>query len=320
MRYKPQAVQAGGQAAAPATAQMMAVQQAPGTPPASPPPEELIFYTHVLCPYAERVWLVLLEKARWQSAWSMHLNTTGCGCGTKGGGGGEGIDLATQPTLVQGAPFRLVHIDLSHKPDWYRAVNPRMLVPAVQRGGEVVVESADICRWAASTFSQQGQALVPGSTEGRQEMERLIQAGSCVADAGLSLLAGCGRAWGIAGGQTAQQRAAFQAATAPLEQALQGHGGPYLQGQHPTLADLLVYPFLRRVQLGLHVLGEPAVAGSLAAWLAAMAARPAAAIAAGDRERWLAALRQHRSLDWFDYTTAPLLECHPGLASWMTAE
>ena len=87
IRYKPQAVQAGGQAAAPATAQMMAVQQAPGTPPASPPPEELIFYTHVLCPYAERVWLVLLEKARWQTAWSMHLNTTGCGCGTKGGGG-----------------------------------------------------------------------------------------------------------------------------------------------------------------------------------------------------------------------------------------
>lgn len=84
---------------------------------ARPPPPRLhptstqapVAFLHTLCPYAERVWLALLEK---------------------------------------GVPFHLVHIDLANKPAWYRRINPRGLVPAVQQhGGQVHVESADICRW-----------------------------------------------------------------------------------------------------------------------------------------------------------------------------
>lgn len=82
---------------------------------ASVAPATACRYTHTLCPYAERAWLALLEK---------------------------------------GARFDLCHIDLSNKPGWYRKVNPRGLVPAVQdEAGSVHVESIDICR-----------RVVPGGT------------------------------------------------------------------------------------------------------------------------------------------------------------
>ena len=43
-------------------------------------------------------------------------------------------------------PFDLVQVDLSDKPSWYRSVNGRGLVPAVQWQGQTVVESIDIVR------------------------------------------------------------------------------------------------------------------------------------------------------------------------------
>lgn len=39
--------------------------------------------------------------------------------------------------LEKQVPFHLVHVDLARKPAWYRGVNPRGLVPAVQHEGEV---------------------------------------------------------------------------------------------------------------------------------------------------------------------------------------
>lgn len=72
--------------------------------------EDLIFYTHVLCPYAERVWLTLLEKQ------VKHI---------------------------------LVHVDLSRKPPWYKDLNPRGLVPCVVYRNQCMIESEDICRCGA---------------------------------------------------------------------------------------------------------------------------------------------------------------------------
>lgn len=123
--------------------------------PASPSLQDPILYAHTLCPYAERAWLALLEKQ---------------------------------------VPFQLVHVDLSSKPAWFRRVNPRGLVPAVQHGGEVLVESADICRWLDGAFP--GPPLVPEDRQRAQEMEQLIR-GPCsgAVSAGLDLCAG-GRAGG----------------------------------------------------------------------------------------------------------------------------
>ena len=69
--------------------------------------QTVVFYTHVLCPFAERVWLTLLEKQ-------------------------------VAHTLVQ--------VDLSRKPTWYRSINPRGLVPCVTYEGNSIIESEDICR------------------------------------------------------------------------------------------------------------------------------------------------------------------------------
>lgn len=84
----------------------------------------MLFFSHTLCPYAERVWLALLEQVPQQE-------------------------------------FVLIHIDLSNKPRWYvRDVNPRGLVPSILHNGQVRVESMDICHWL---YGDDSNARGPGS-------------------------------------------------------------------------------------------------------------------------------------------------------------
>lgn len=70
---------------APAAAAAFTVCEAGDEPPAAAAATPILF-THTLCPYAERVWLALLEK---------------------------------------GVPFHLCHVDLSSKPAWFRRINVR---------------------------------------------------------------------------------------------------------------------------------------------------------------------------------------------------
>eukprot|EP00468_Gymnochlora_sp_CCMP2014_P011047 CAMPEP_0167757234 /NCGR_PEP_ID=MMETSP0110_2-20121227/9813_1 /TAXON_ID=629695 /ORGANISM="Gymnochlora sp., Strain CCMP2014" /LENGTH=573 /DNA_ID=CAMNT_0007643403 /DNA_START=96 /DNA_END=1820 /DNA_ORIENTATION=+ len=86
---------------------------------------EIQFFANVLCPYAQRTWMTLLEK---------------------------NVD------------FELVEVDLKKKPDWYRIVNPAEKVPAiidVRRGKQVVVESRDIGLYLESQYKEKGVKLVP---------------------------------------------------------------------------------------------------------------------------------------------------------------
>ena len=51
-----------------AAAPEWSAEEAGAAPPPLPPPGALTFFTHTCCPYAERVWLALLEKqvgGRW---------------------------------------------------------------------------------------------------------------------------------------------------------------------------------------------------------------------------------------------------------------
>lgn len=91
--------------------------------------------------------------------------------------------------LEKGVPFRLVHVDLSNKPSWFRRVNPRGLVPAVQHVGQVHVESADVCAWIDGAFP--GPALAPADPALRRGMQELMR-GPCsgAVSAGLDLCAG----------------------------------------------------------------------------------------------------------------------------------
>ncbi|KAL4451687.1 hypothetical protein ABPG75_007349 [Micractinium tetrahymenae] len=212
--------------------------------------QEPVFYTHTLCPYAERVFVALLEKR---------------------------------------VPFHLVHVDLAHKPAWYRGLNLRGLVPAVQHQGQVHLESADIIRWVDSAF--EGPPLVPSEAAARRDMEELLR-GPCskVVSAGLDLMAGkTGRYWGIGGGQSAAQRSAMDAALQGLAGSLSKHGGPFLLGAAPCLADIAVYPFAKRFAV----------------------AAPLTGTTAADPGLLLQAFRKHMSLDFFDYDSFNAFQLHP---------
>lgn len=195
-------------------------------------------------------------------------------------------------------------------------------MPAVQLDGKIYLEPAEICRWLATAheFASSGEALLPATPTDLQAMERLICAGDNVVNAGLNLVAGCGRSWGIARGQSAAQWRRFEEVCAELEAALRQHGGPYLLGQQLTLADLLVFPFLRRFHLALQSIGSAPLAGPLVTWIEAVASRPAAHLAAGDATKWLAALSRHESLDWFDYEHVGVADLHPALAAFIVAD
>lgn len=68
----------------------------------------LTLISHALCPYAQRVTIVLAEK---------------------------------------GIPFERRIIDLANKPDWFRAMSPLGKVPLLLADGEVLFESAVICEY-----------------------------------------------------------------------------------------------------------------------------------------------------------------------------
>lgn len=68
--------------------------------------------SHHLCPYVQRVAIVLAEKR---------------------------------------VPFEREYIDLANKPDWFKAISPLGKVPLLQAGEEVLFESAAICEYLEDT-------------------------------------------------------------------------------------------------------------------------------------------------------------------------
>lgn len=186
-------------------------------------------------------------------------------------------------------------------------------MPALQHGGRVHTESADICRWLDGAL--EGPPLSPLSPADRQQMDALLR-GPCsrAISAGLDLLAGRGRSWGIGSGQSASQRAAMDAALAELAAAIAATGGPFLLGPAPTLADINCYPFIKRYSVAAPLTGYDVAAaggGAVGRWLAAMDGRPSAATTAADPALLLQAFKTHQSLDFFDYETYSVFELHP---------
>ncbi|KAK9867166.1 hypothetical protein WJX84_010666 [Apatococcus fuscideae] len=247
-----------------------------GPPPCEP--GQLTFYTHTLCPYAERVWLTLLEK---------------------------------------GAPFQLVQVDLSDKPRWYRSVNSSGLVPAIEHKGTFHTESMGICRWIDASLEgpalmpaddvgqQQAEALL-------RAKDSIVSSGLSLASGSDS------RSWGIGSRPTGAQRKAFESSLQALSTSLEQHGGPFLLGPQLTLADLVLLPFMERFDLvtreflGMRL--ETMHGGRVQAWLEGLRQRPSCRTASADRRLLLEAYREHRSLDFFDYQTYSAAACHPQLA------
>ena len=124
-----------------------------------------------------------------------------------------------------------------------------------------------------------------------------------------------GRYWGIGTAQSAAQRAAFEQQLSKLAAVLTQHGGPYLLGAEPCLADINVYPFIKRFAVGMPQLCgydvSMAAGGAVGAWLAAMDARPSCHASAADGDLLLRAYKQYMSLDFFDYDSHTVFQLHP---------
>lgn len=85
-----------------------------------PESDSVVLYTHMMCPYAQRAWLVVLEKR---------------------------------------VPHTLVHVDLSSKPAWFLRMNPRGQVPFAALQSDVQGESLDICRYGLCVRAPQQRAM-----------------------------------------------------------------------------------------------------------------------------------------------------------------
>ena len=207
-------------------------------------------------------------------------------------------------------------------------------MPAVQApDGSIQVESIDICRWVDTELSTSNDissnndnndsssypALSPPDAAGKARMNKIISAGSAFSEAGLSFLSGRnGRYWGIGSGQTAQQRTEFESALkrAIVDPINENKGGPFLMGNTITLADIAVYPFVKRYQLACREFCNgydvsSVLNGVVGQWLDAMGQRPACQITTAKDELLLKAYKQHKGLDFFDYDTYLATELHP---------
>jgi glutathione S-transferase len=187
---------------------------------------QLILVSYDLCPYVQRAAIALAEK---------------------------------------GVEFRRVDVDLSDKPEWFRAISPLGKVPLLRVGDDVLFESAAIVEYIEETTPH---PLHPHDPIARAKHRGWMEFGS-------SVLADI---WVL---ETTPDQATFAAKRDVLAdkfRQIEGKltSGPYFAGERFSLVDVVFAPvfryfdtFERFVDLGLF---EPVP--KVAAWRAALAQRP----------------------------------------------
>ena len=235
------------------------------------------FFTNGLCPYAHRVALALSWKQ---------------------------------------IAHERIEIDLSNKPSWYRKRLGTSLVPAVEIDGTPHAESLDILQLCEDVYDDATHypSLVPSEPAQAAAAASLVRHSAKLEAAGWALLGG---AWNFPSSGGAPSAAAIKKwdeAMQVLADALSKHGGPYLVGPTPTLADAALAPFVARFELAAEVCrgyscrkANPA----LAAYMGALEASPAWGETFPERAKFGEAIQKYGSLDYFDYHTASLAEPVP---------
>lgn len=155
----------------------------------------LVLVSHALCPYVQRAAIVLAEK---------------------------------------GVPFERRDVDLSAKPDWFRAVSPLGKTPVLLAGGAPIFESAVICEYLDETFAPR---LHPADALDRARHRAWIEFGSEI----LGLIARLYAAPDEA--QLDARRAELEGRFAQVEAVLSD--GPYFAGDRFSIVDAAYAPVFR---------------------------------------------------------------------------
>ena len=203
-----------------------------------------------------------------------------------------------------------VEIDLSNKPSWYRQRLGTSLVPAIELDGQPVAESLDIVRLLDSRFPT--APLMPD--DGRAvDVAELVSFCSTLESAGWALLGG---SWSFPTRGTSSQsgRSRWATAVGVLDASISKHGGPFLVGSAPSVADCAIAPFLARFELAAERcsgFNARAESDALARYLDHLEKDAGWCRTFPDRELFGTAIERYGSLDYFDYHTASLAQPLP---------
>lgn len=165
----------------------------------------------------------------------------------------------------KGIPFTRRDVDLSNKPDWFKAISPLGKVPLLMVGQEVLFESSVIVEYLEEVTDQ---PLHPADPLTRARHRAWMEFGS-------AMLADI---WVVETTKDdalfAQKRAALRDKALRLEAAL--GQGPFFAGTAFSIVDAVFAPVFRYFDVFDQItdLGTFADLPKLAAWRKALAARP----------------------------------------------
>ena len=213
----------------------------------------LTLVSHHLCPYVQRAVIALTEKD---------------------------------------VPFERVYVDLSNKPDWFRALSPLGKVPLlkVAQGDRkaVIFESAVIFEYLEET---QAKPLHPADPLERARHRSWVEFGSSILN-------------GIARFYNAKTEEALNGEAATLASMFERievelNGGPLFAGDAFSVVDAVYGPIFRYFDVFDRIADFRVLAdkGKTAAWRAALAERPSVrnAVAPDYPDRLVAFLRNRKS-------------------------
>jgi glutathione S-transferase len=197
------------------------------------------------------------------------------------------VQRAAIALAEKGVGFRRIDVDLSDKPEWFRAISPLGKVPLLRVGDVVLFESVPIVEYIEETNPH---PLHPHDPLERARHRAWIEFGS-------SILADI---WVL---ETTPDHAAFAARRdvlmdkfGQIERTLTA--GPYFAGAQFSLVDAVFAPVFRYFQTFEHFvdLGLFEAVPKVAAWRAALEKRPSVASAVvPDYSAWLEAFLRKKN-------------------------
>lgn len=189
------------------------------------------------------------------------------------------VRIARLALVEKGVEHDLVPLDIFAKdgpPDWYAALHPFRKIPAFEHDGLRLFETSTITRYVDEAFA--GPALQPADVRERAAMNQIIGL--------LDAYAYRAMVWGIYVETVSKPRAGESTDPSVVDAAISitttclatleqlKRNGPWLLGEHPTLADFHAAPmfgYFTKAELSTALLGQWP---ELSAWWRRISARP----------------------------------------------